>query len=441
MSPSSESHLNDSSTDENAHHAALGHELKMAQQRSESLPPESRQRALQEELYSLISVVGAAPLVELLLERAFELGATDIHFDPQRDGILIRMRLDGVMHNILQLDQQHTQQVVSRVKLLANMDITERRFPQDGRISSQVLRHRRDVRVGSGPTIYGERLVLRLMPGDNQFGDLRLLGMTPTQIELVQRGIHSPFGMVLSVGPVGSGKSTTTYTCLAALNAPQRSLVSIEDPVERRMDGVNQVQVDNRIDFGFVDALRGILRQDPDVIMVGEIRDAETAHIAVRAGLTGTNVLSTLHAGDTGATIDMFREFQVPRMFLADSIKCIIAQRLLRKVCMRDREYITPDGSTAEFLKLTPEQASSVRIAQGIPSDANFHTGYFGRTGIFEVMSVDEAVRDMLLAGKPGRAISDYCQQELGMVTLEASAREKVLDGVTSVEELIRVLI
>jgi len=413
----------------------------MTRLRADAVPPESRQKALQEELASLISVVGAAPLVELLLERAFELGATDIHLDPQRDGMHVRLRLDGVLHHILRLDPQQTQPVVSRAKLLANMDITERRFPQDGQISSQVLRHRRDVRVGSGPTIYGERIVMRLMPDDSQYSDLRLLGMSPTQIEQVHRGIQSPFGMILSVGPVGSGKSTTIYTCLSALNHPQRSLVTIEDPVERRIDGVNQIQVDSKIEFGFVEALRGVLRQDPNVIMVGEIRDAETAHIAIRAGLTGTTVLSTLHAGDTGATIDMFREFQVPRMFLADSIKCIIAQRLLRKVCTKNQETYTPDEATAEFLRIPADRIPETRLVRGIPSEVNFQTGYLGRTGVFEVMSINDGVRDLLLAGKPGRSVSEYCQSELGMVTLEASAREKVMQGVTSVDELVRVLI
>ncbi len=421
-------------------HSRLGHEIRRATMKNDALPIEARQRALQEELTGLISLVGAAPLVELLLERAFELGATDIHFDPQRDGLHVRLRLDGVMHPILKLDQQYTHSVISRVKILANMDITDRRSAQDGRISSQVLRHRRDVRVGSGPTVYGERVVMRLMPNEAQFANLADLGMTPAQITKVEQGIHCPFGVVLSVGPVGSGKSTTTYTCLSALNDPALSLVSIEDPVERRVDGVNQVEIDPKVDFGFVEALRGILRQDPDVIMVGEIRDSETAHIAIRAGLTGTRVLSTLHAGNTGATIDMFREFQVPRMFLADSIKCIIAQRLLRKVCTSNRELYEPDAATAEFLKLSPEEARTTRLARGIPSDANFHTGYFGRTGVFEVMSVDSTIREMLLVGKPGGTIFTYAQEQ-GMASLEDAAREKVLSGETSVEELIRVLI
>jgi type II secretory ATPase GspE/PulE/Tfp pilus assembly ATPase PilB-like protein len=420
--------------------SASASELRLRSRRTDSLPPEARQRVLQEELYSLLSVVGAAPLIELLLERAFELGATDIHFDPQRDGLHLRMRLDGILHGILRLDQQHVPHVISRIKLLSGMDITERRSAQDGRISTQVLRQQRDIRVGSGPTIYGERIVMRLMPDDARYTELSQLGMNERQIEQLNRGIQSPYGVVLSVGPVGCGKSTTTYACLSALNDPQLSLVTIEDPVERRIDGVNQVQVEPRVDFGFVEALRGVLRQDPDVIMVGEIRDPETAHIAIRAGLTGTRVLSTLHAGDTGATIDMFREYQVPRMFLADALKCIVAQRLLRKTCTKDREYYRPDAAVSEYLKLSPEESARVKLARGIHSDANFHTGYFGRTGVFEVLYIDNDMRELLLSGKPGRTVADL-GREKGMMSLEEAAREKVLAGVTSVDEMLRVLI
>lgn len=408
--------------------------------RTDVLPPEARQRALQEELRSLMDVVGPAPLVDLLLERAFELGATDVHFDPRRDGLFLRLRLDGFLHDILRIDAQFAPQLISRIKLMAGMDITERRVAQDGHISNAVLRYRRDVRVGAGPTIYGERVVLRLMPDGSQYTDLDQLGMDEQQVKLVQVGIESPHGVILSVGPVGCGKSTTTYACLAALNDPGRSLVTIEDPVERRVDRVNQIQIDTKINFGFVEALRGVLRQDPDIIMVGEIRDPETAHIAIRAGLTGTRVLSTLHAGDTGATVDMFREFQIPRMFLADSIKCIIAQRLLRKVCEKDRGYYHPDPPTAAILKLSEDEAKTVQLARGIPSDANFHTGYFGRTGVFEVLSVDDELRDLLLQGKSGRSIYDRAIEK-GMKNLEAAAREKVLAGITSVEEMLRVLI
>lgn len=405
-----------------------------------TLPPEARQRALQAELMSLLDVVGPTPLIDLLMERAFELGGTDIHLDPRPDGLAVRLRLDGMLHDIMLLDPQYAPQVVSRIKLLSGMNITERRVSQDGRISKATARFQRDIRVGSGPTIHGERIVMRLMADSAQYTELQQLGMDDDQVAIVQQALRSVHGVTLSVGPVGCGKSTTTYACLNLLNDPMRSLVSIEDPVERRLERVNQIQVDTKIGFGFVEALRGVLRQDPDVIMVGEIRDAETAHIAIRAGLTGTCVLSTLHAGDTGATIDMFREFQIPRMFLADSIKCVIAQRLLRRVCEKDRESHEPDAAMAEFLKLSDEERHTVRLVRGIPTDANFHTGYFGRTGIFEVMSMDSEIRELVLAGKPGRSIYDLAR-ERGMKSLEDSARAKILAGITTFEEVMRVMI
>lgn len=407
-------------------------------QQRRTLPPEARQKALQQELAGLIDVVGVEPLVDMLLERAFQLGATDIHLDPRPDGLALRLRLDGLLHDILHLDSDYAPQLISRIKLVSGMNITERRLPQDGHISNSMLENVRDVRVGSGPTIFGERLVLRLMPDSSRFTTLDELGMESEQIQAVNKAIECPHGMILSVGPVGSGKSTTTYSCLKELNIPTRSLVTIEDPVERNVPGVNQIQVENKIHFGFVEALRGILRQDPDVIMVGEIRDAETAHIAIRAGLTGTRVLSTLHAADTGSTIDMFREFQIPRMFLADAVKCVIAQRLIRKVCSTNREMYKPDAATCAIAGVPEDQRDSIEFARGIPAESNFYTGYFGRTGVFEVMLVDAELRDMVFGGKSGRAVFE-CSHGKGMRSLEEAARSKVLAGVTSVEEMIRV--
>lgn len=402
-------------------------------------PPEQRQRALQEELRSLVDVVGAAPLVDLLLERGFELGTTDIHLDPREDGSHVRMRIDGILHDILTLSPHLTQQVISRIKLLAGMDITERRTSQDGHIASATSRQRRDVRVGSGPTIHGERLVLRLMPDSSQLTTLDDLGMEPHQKDQILQALRSPFGMTLSVGPVGCGKSTTTYACLHKLNDPGLSLATIEDPVERRIAGVNQMQIDPKADFGFPEALRGVLRQDPNVIMVGEIRDPETAYIAVRAGLTGVQVLSTLHANSTTAVIDVFRQFQIPPMFVADAVTCIIAQRLLRKVCTQHRDYYTPDASTAQMLGIPPDEASDFQLVRGRPNDSNFHTGYAGRTGVFEVLRMSDPIREAILDNRSAGEIEDISRQ-YGMATLEESTARKVLSGVTSIEEMHRVL-
>lgn len=407
---------------------------------TEPVATESRQKALQEELRELVDLVGPAPLVDLLLERAFQLRATDIHLDPTRQGLRVRLRVDGMLHDVLQLPPEMMSQIVSRVKLMAGMDITERRFAQDGHITSAVLKHQRDVRVGSGPTIYGERLVLRLMPDTTSFTRLEELGLDEAQTQTIKKCLTLPYGMVLSVGPVGSGKSTTMYSCLELLNQPGRSLVTIEDPVERRIEGINQVQIEPRIEFNFVEALRGILRQDPDVVMVGEIRDPETAHIAVRAGLTGVRVLSTLHANDTASTIDVFREFNVPGMFIADSLNCIISQRLVRKVCESSYEEYTPDPAECAMLQIDPNEAGPVRLRRGVPSDANFHTGYLGRTGVFEVLPVDTELRTAILAGRAASELRQLSVQH-GMKTLDRAAIEKVRAGVTTLEEMHRVLI
>lgn len=401
---------------------------------------EVRQKALQEELSSLVDVVGPGPLVDLLLERAFGLSATDIHFDPREDGLYIRLRVDGILHDILVIAPAMTAQVISRLKLMAGMDITEKRIAQDGHISNAILKSQRDIRVGCGPTIYGERLVLRLMPESGSYSTLDSLGLEGDQIQMVTNYINAPYGMVLSVGPVGSGKSTTMYSCLDLLNSSGRSLLTIEDPVERRMKGINQIQVDTKIDFNFVEALRGALRQDPDVIMVGEIRDPETAHIAVRAGLTGIRVLSTLHANDTTSTIDVFRDFGIPPMFIADSVNCVISQRLVRKVCLESNEEYHPDEGQCQFLGIDPAQAGSVTLKRGVPSDSNFHTGYSGRTGVFEILPIDPTLREAIIHNKSSKELQSNAVAQ-GMVTLEEAAKKKVLEGFTTIEELHRVLV
>ncbi len=400
---------------------------------------ETRHRGLQEELKELVDVVGPVPLVDLLLERAFEVGATDIHFDPSSEGVNVRLRVDGMLHEILELDGNTSPQVISRLKLMGGMDITEKRFSQDGHIANSVLRDQRDIRVGSGPTIYGERIVLRLMPSTSTFNQIEDLGLEEDQLAALDSALRVPHGMVLSVGPVGSGKSTSTYSFLNRLNEPNRSLVTIEDPVERRIDGTIQIQTDNKIKFGFVQALRGVLRQDPNVIMVGEIRDAETAHIAARAALTGIQVLSTLHAHDTGATIDVFREFGIPPMFIADSITCVIAQRLLRMVCPKHRETFQPDSATLQILGLNPDESGDVELVRGVPNPENFGTGYAGRTGIFEVLRIDEQIREAILHGHSSKELTNIAIQH-GLQSLEQSAIKKVLAGVTTVEEMHRVL-
>lgn len=404
---------------------------------SESTGSENRslQKGLQQELTELLDVVGPAPLVDLLLERAFQLHATDIHLDPVADGLRVRLRVDGRLHDVLNLPSEMMANVISRVKLMANMNITERRHAQDGRISNTVLSEQRDVRVGSGPTIHGERLVLRLMPDGSEKHEMHDLGLEAEQVQLIQEYLRAPYGMILSVGPVGSGKSTTMYSCMERLNDPQKSLVTIEDPVERRIQDVVQIQTDPKINFGFVEALRAVLRQDPNVMMIGEIRDPETAHIATRAALTGVLVLSTMHASDCAATIDVFREFDIPPMFIADSVNCLISQRLVRKICPESRETYHPNESECAMLGIDPADGPNTEIVRGIPSEDNFQTGYSGRTAVFEVMGISPAIREAIIKGKSSTQIREIAREE-GMISLGDATRRKVLAGVTSMEEL-----
>ena len=396
----------------------------------------SEQRALQAELRELADVVGPGPLVDLLLERAFQMDATDIHLDPTGEDLRVRVRVDGLLHDILRLPADAQNQVVSRVKLLGGMDITEKRHAQDGHISNSVAGVERDVRVGSGPTIHGERLVLRLMPDSGSFSTLEELGMRDEQLERLRKQLDRPYGMVLAVGPVGSGKTTTMYAALSGLNDPHKSLVTIEDPVERRIEGVNQIQVDNRTAFGFPEALRACLRQDPNVMMVGEIRDSETAHIAGRSALTGVLVLSTMHANDAAAAIDVLREHGVPAPVIADAINCVVSQRLIRRVSRRSREEYAPDDTAAALLDLTDEERESATLVRGLPSEENFNTGYVGRTGVYEIMEIDGDVRKAILRGASTQEIRDIAR-DAGMSTLVDEARLKALAGETSVEEYV----
>lgn len=312
--------------------------------------PPSLHEGLRDELTELVDVVGPGKLGDIILERAFEMNATDIHFDPAESGLRVRMRVDGSLHDVVQLPSTAAPQLISRFNVLAGMNITEHRFAQDGRISRQSRLGARDVRAGTGPTIFGERLVLRLMPDQQSFTKLDDLGLDAAESQAVRRCIAAPYGLILVVGPVGAGKSTTVYSILQELNDPQKSVITIEDPVERLLEGVTQIQIEPRIGFHFADALRCVLRQDPNTMMVGEIRDAETAQIACRSALSGVLVLSTLHASNTAAAIDVLENFGVPRMLIADCLRGVVSQRLIRKVCTQHRELYHTDEATCRIL-------------------------------------------------------------------------------------------
>jgi type II secretory ATPase GspE/PulE/Tfp pilus assembly ATPase PilB-like protein len=278
-------------------------------------------------------------------------------------------------------------------------------------------------------------MVLRLMPDQRTFTKLDDLGLEPGESKALRRCISAPYGLILVVGPVGAGKSTTVYSILQELNNPQKSVVTIEDPVERHLEGITQIQIEPRIGFQFADALRCVLRQDPNTLMVGEIRDAETAQIACRSALSGVLVLSTLHASNTAAAIDVLQNFGVPRMLIADCLRGVVSQRLIRKVCAQHREQYQPDEATCRILNIDPATGGSVRLVRGIPSDDNFHTGYSGRTGVYEVMEITPLIKKGILQQASATDLLSLARQQ-GTQSLADSVRNKVLSQVTSIDQL-----
>ena len=389
--------------------------------------------ALAAELSELIGAVEPTSFVNVLLQRGFTHRGTDLHLDPIAGGLRARFRVDGALQDIVRIPGAYGTHVISRIKVLCGMDITDKRLPQDGQIvASQGTGIPRDVRVSSIPTILGERLVLRLMPPSDQFVTPETLGLSPEQLKTVYRFLAAPYGLLLVVGPVGAGKTTTVYSLLSKLNQPDRSVVTIEDPVERRIPGASQIQVDTKTGLLFATALRGVLRQDPNIISIGEIRDAETAQIACRAATTGVLVISTLHANNTASAIDVLRNFGISAMTIADCLRGVIAQRLVRLVSDDSKELYTASESECEFLNCSP--AEPPQIARGLVSEQNLNTGYFGRTAVIETLEISPTIRDVICDEQPAYVIREAAEKE-GMTTLQESARQLVLAGRTTVSE------
>lgn len=389
---------------------------------------------IRDELNELLDVVGPGQLGEVVLDRAFSLNATDVHFEPTGNGLRIRMRVDGLLHDLAKLPNSAAAQLISRFKVMAGMDIAERRLAQEGHLTYVFRNVVRDVRLGSGPTVYGERIILRLQPDPRQFHGLDDLGLDERDTTALKHCLACPHGLILVVGPVGSGKSTSVYSFVHELNNPHKSIVTIEDPVERRVADICQIQVDPKIGFEFASALRCVLRQDPDIMMVGEIRDAETAQIACRSALTGVLVLSTLHASTSAAAIDVLKNFGVPSPILANCLRGIVSQRLVLQVCPKHREEYQPSEADCRILNIDPGDAHRHTLVRGIPHDDNFHSGYFGRVGIYEVMEVHRELQNAILRNAPANELTEIAVR-LGMPTLTDAARKKVMDKVTSIDQ------
>ncbi len=378
-------------------------------------------------------------LVTSLIEGAIHANATDIHLEPQlQEELRVRYRIDGMLHDIMKIPQHAHPMVISRIKVLADMDITERRQPQDGHITMKVGNMEYYMRIGTLPTKLGERLVIRLLNESRVLTGLKQLGLGPDDLRLVEKFISTSNGMILVTGPVGSGKTTTLYSALNEINILTKSIITIEDPVEYQLPGINQVEVDDKVDLTFAAGLRAILRQDPNTLMVGEIRDPETASVAVRAALTGQQLFSTLHTQDAPGAITTLTYLGIQPFWIASSLIGVIAQRLVRKICPHCKERYQPDPRHLRFLNL--ENDSNTEYYHGKGCDMCFHSGYSGRTGIFEIMDVHDELRELIAKNAPESHIKDTAVHR-GMSTLKRSGIRKIQQGETTVEEMLRVIL
>lgn len=371
-------------------------------------------------------------LVNTIFEQAVREKASDIHIEPSENDTHVRMRIDGTLFNTVDIPKNLHPPFIARIKILSGMDIAEKRRPQDGRILIMVSGRRIDLRVSTLPSIYGEKAVLRLLDQDNEHVGISKLGFDKNQVAQLTEAINAAHGMVLATGPTGSGKSTTLYSLLEIINKPEVNIVTIEDPVEYTINGITQVQVNEKVGLSFSNALRSILRQDPDKMMVGEIRDSETAHLAIRAALTGHLILSTLHTNDAPSSINRLLDMGVPTYLLSSSLRCVIAQRLVRKLCNNCKNETEVTEKMSQNLGIP----AGAKIYEPVGCPECRFTGYNGRTIISEIMMVDEHMRDMINNNSPMQELRDYAVSQ-GMTTLRDSACKKVADGITSAEEML----
>jgi len=381
-----------------------------------------------------------APIIQAVntfILQAIRAGASDIHLEPQDKEVRIRFRIDGILHDISSTSSRVQPALVSRIKILSRMNIAERRLPQDGRFQIKLDNRTVDFRVSSMPTIFGEKIVMRILDKSALLLNLDKLGFEPDDLEKFVRLIKYPYGMVLLTGPTGSGKTTTLYSALNFINRPELNIITIEDPVEYQLPGINQVQINPKIDFSFANALRSIMRQDPDIIMVGEIRDRETAEIAIHAALTGHLVLSTLHTNSATGAITRLQEMGVPSYLISSALLGVVAQRLVRKICPSCRMDVEINGETA--LKLTGGKEEKLLLHRGEGCNLCNRTGYRGREAVNEVLVIDDDIRSLILKNATEIELTAKAREK-GMPTLEENAIQKVLKGITTLEEMYRVV-
>ena len=385
--------------------------------------------------------VNSAPTIRLvnsILERAITERASDIHVEPREDKLLVRMRIDGVMHDILTVPKDLQSSVISRLKIVSGMDIAERRVPQDGRFNVRAKNRDIDLRVSTLPTVFGEKVVARLLDKSGGLVSKEKIGLTGADLEKFEKMIKTTSGVILIVGPTGSGKSTTMYTIIGELNTPDVNVVSLEDPVEYNIDGVNQVQINERTGMTFASGLRAILRQDPDIIAVGEIRDGETADIAMRSAITGHVVVSTIHTNDAVGVIERLEDIGVEPYLIASALKGVISQRLVRRICPHCKQEYEPTEEELDGLGL--KQDGTIRFYRGKGCPECFDTGYRGRIAVFEMLPITRQVREMIDKKKIRSEIeTELKKPESGFISLRENAVRLVLEGVTTASEVMRV--
>ncbi len=386
----------------------------------------------------------SAPIIKvsnLILIEALKAGASDIHIEPYEKEFRVRFRVDGILHNIMALPMRTRDPLISRMKIMAKLDISEKRLPQDGRIKIRLRVEERsrdlDLRVSSVPTHFGEKVVMRLLDKSKLQLDMTQLGFNQEPLRRFKDAIDRPYGIVLVTGPTGSGKTNTLYSAIAALNDPTVNIMTAEDPIEFNLAGINQVQMKEQIGLTFASALRSFLRQDPDIILVGEIRDFETAEIAVKAALTGHLVLSTLHTNDAPSTINRLMNMGIEPFLVATSVNCICAQRLVRRICTQCIEDMETPPQMLMQVGFAPDEVKSLKIKRGRGCERCNNTGYKGRVGLFEVLGFSDEIRDMILSGASSIELKRKAIEE-GMVSLRMAGLEKIKEGATTLEEVLR---
>jgi len=409
----------------------------------QSLDAESSDRILHEleETEDLLEVSDEAPvirLVNLILFQGVKERASDIHIEPFQKELKIRYRIDGILYNRLNPPKRYQAAIVSRLKVMAKLDIAEKRLPQDGRLPIKIADRDIDIRVSVIPTTFGERIVLRLLNKSSAHFGLQEIGLSPGHLKVLEELIQRPNGILLVTGPTGSGKTTTLYAALSRINSSDKNIVTIEDPVEYQLFGIAQIQVNPKIGLTFAHGLRSILRHDPDVVLVGEVRDPETAEIAIQAAMTGHLVFSTLHTNDAASAMTRLLDMGIEPFRIASVVRAIAAQRLVRVLCPDCKEAFSPPPEILRDTGILPARLGGRVIyrAKGCPACAG--TGYRGRTGIYEIMLVSEPIRHLIMRKADSATIARQALEE-GMKTLREDGAEKVLAGITALEELVRV--